>query len=119
MTDYSAELARILPDQAHTIARHSLPSGQIVWVRQTGKTIPQWRYSLLGFVARHLRLGALQPVPNAGGSEAIATEAARLRALAAHHIRTPRLLAESADGLMFTHIGDHTLLHHIEASPAP
>ena len=93
MTDYSAELARILPDQAHTIARHSLPSGQIVWVRQTGKTIPQWRYSLLGFVARHLRLGALQPVPNAGGSEAIATEAARLRALAAHDIRAPRLLA--------------------------
>lgn len=117
MTDYSAELARILACQTHTIARHSLPSGQIVWVRQTGKTIPQWRYSLLGFVARHLRLGALQPVPNAGGSEAIATEAARLRALAAHDIRAPRLLAESADGLMFTHIGDHTLLHHIEASP--
>ena len=37
MTDYSAELARILPGQTHTIARHSLPSGQIVWVRQTGK----------------------------------------------------------------------------------
>ena len=56
MTDYSAELARILPGQTHTIARHNLPNGQIVWVRQTGKTIPQWRYSLLGFVARHLRL---------------------------------------------------------------
>ena len=110
MTDYSAELARILPGQTHTIARHNLPNGQIVWVRQTGKTIPQWRYSLLGFVARHLRLGALQPVPNAGGSEAIATEAA-------HDIRAPRLLAESAGGLMFTHIGDHTLLHHIENSP--
>ena len=117
MTDYSAELARILPGQTHTIARHNLPNGQIVWVRQTGKTIPQWRYSLLGFVARHLRLGALQPVPNAGGSEAIATEAARLRALAAHDIRAPRLLAESAGGLMFTHIGEHTLLHHIENSP--
>ena len=65
MTDYSAELARILPGQTHTIARHNLPNGQIVWVRQTGKTIPQWRYSLLGFVARHLRLGALQPVPTA------------------------------------------------------
>ncbi len=110
MTDYSAELARILPGQTHTIARHNLPNGQIVWVRQTGKTIPQWRYSLLGFVARHLRLGALQPVPNAGGSEAIATEAA-------HDIRAPRLLAESAGGLMFTHIGEHTLLHHIENSP--
>ena len=52
-----------------------------------------------------------------GGSEAIATEAARLRALAAHDIRAPRLLAESAGGLMFTHIGEHTLLHHIENSP--
>ena len=56
-------------------------------------------------------------MPNAGGSEAIATEAARLRALAAHDIRAPRLLAESAGGLMFTHIGEHTLLHHIENSP--
>ena len=33
MTDYSAELARILPGQTHTIARHNLPNGQIVWVR--------------------------------------------------------------------------------------
>ena len=31
--------------------------------------------------------------------------------------RAPRLLAESAGGLMFTHIGEHTLLHHIENSP--
>ncbi|UOO81328.1 hypothetical protein LVJ83_10195 [Uruburuella testudinis] len=117
MTDYSFVLQQLLAAQTGTICRHTLSDGQTVWVRKTGKSIPPWRYALLGIIARSLHLGALQPVPNLGGSTAIAIEAARLRALAEHNIRTPRLLAESSDGLMFTHIGEYTLLHHIEYSP--
>lgn len=85
-----------------------------MWVRKVGKTIPQWRYTLLGILAKTLNLGALQPVPNCGGQAAIAIEAGRLKALAADNIPAPRLLAEASDGLMFSHLGDHNLLHFIE-----
>ncbi|MDO5639524.1 MAG: hypothetical protein Q4G28_06600 [Neisseria sp.] len=117
MTDYTAELDTILVKQNTTIARHTLNDGRVVWVRKTGKTIPQWRYTLLGILSKSLNLGALQPVPNPGGRAALKLEARRLRQLGRHHIRIPRLLAEADDGLMFTHIGEHTLLHHIENSP--
>ncbi|KLT73167.1 hypothetical protein PL75_04485 [Neisseria arctica] len=117
MTDYTAELNRLLATQSATIAHHILADGLNVWVRKTGKTIPQWRYTLLSILSRSLNLGALQPVPNPGGRAALKIEARRLRQLSRHHIRVPRLLAEADNGLMFTHIGDHTLLHYIENSP--
>lgn len=114
MTDYPAELKRLLNIQTDTIARHTLANGETVWVRKTGKSIPQWRYTLLGLLAKTFRLGALSPVPNLGGSAAIAIEANRLKTLSAHSIPAPRLLAELSDGLMFTHLGEHNLLHFLE-----
>lgn len=116
MTDYTAELRRLLAEQSATISRHTLEDGLAVWVRKTGKTIPQWRYTLLSILSRSLNLGALHPVPNPGGQAALKIEACRLRQLNQYHIRVPRLLAEANNGLMFTHIGDHTLLHYIENS---
>ena len=114
MTDYPSELARLLAAQTATIARHTLAGGETVWVRKVGKSIPQWRYTLLGILTKTLRLEALQPVPNLGGRAAVAIEAGRLKALAAHGIPAPQLLAEASDGLMFTHLGDHNLLHFLE-----
>ena len=112
--NYSAALAAILPRQTSNIAHYTLAGNETVWVRKVGKTIPRWRYTLIGCLAATLRLRALKPVPNTGGRAAIAAEAARLQTLAAHGVRVPRLLASDDDGLMFTHLGEHTLLECIE-----
>ncbi|MDO5058468.1 MAG: hypothetical protein Q4D82_00820 [Neisseria sp.] len=119
MTDYAAALARILPQQSGTIAPHILDNGEKVWVRRVGKTVPQWRYKLLGVLSRRLKLGALQPVPNLGGQQALDIEARRLNALAALDIPAPRLLARQNGGLMFSHLGDVTLLTELEHAADP
>ena len=111
---YQVALAAILPRQATNIARHTLASGETVWVRKAGKSIPQWRYTLIGYFAAIFHLNALKPVPNPGGRAVIATEAERLQILEAHGVHVPHLLARSADGIMFTHLGEHTLLECIE-----
>ena len=111
---YQVALAAILPRQATNIARHTLASGETVWVRKAGKSIPQWRYTLIGYFAAIFHLNALKPVPNPGGRAVIATEAARLQILEAYGVHVPHLLARSADGIMFTHLGEHTLLECIE-----
>jgi hypothetical protein len=60
---------------------------------------------VLGALARTARLPLLVPVPNLGGPEAIATEARRLRALAALGLRVPQVLAEGPEGLLLAHLG--------------
>lgn len=115
--NYQAALTAILPRQTTNIARHTLASGETVWVRKAGKSIPQWRYTLIGYFAATFRLNALKPVPNPGGRAVIATEAERLQNLEAHGIRVPHLLARTADGIMFTHLGENTLQERIEHEP--
>lgn len=116
MTDYQQQLHKILAHQAHTIQQYTLDNGEIVWVRKVGKTIPAWRYRLLDCIANTLKLYALKPVPNLGGYAAIETEVHRLTELNNCGILVPRLLAHTSDGLMFSHLGEHTLLHFIENS---
>jgi len=70
---YQVALAAILPRQATNIARHTLASGETVWVRKAGKSIPQWRYTLIGYFAAIFHLNALKPVPNPGGRAVIGT----------------------------------------------
>ncbi len=91
----------------------------MVWVRQSRRN----RYRN-GATACSVLLPAtcawvaLQPVPNAGGSEAIAHRSRAPAGAGRARYPAPRAFsAESAGGLMFTHIGEHTLLHHIENSP--
>lgn len=112
--NYSTELHTILDKQTQTIQQHRLANGERVWVRRVGKSIPQWRYRLLALLAKISKLGALQPVPNIGGSAALKIEAQRLQQLAQQHIPVPRLLAQTADGIMFSHLGQHNLLSEIE-----
>ena len=47
----------------------------------------------------------LRPVPNLGGEQAIATEARRLRDLAARGLRVPTVLAQQPGGLLLAHLG--------------
>lgn len=117
--DYAAALAHLLPQQNTTIAAHILDNGEKVWLRKVGKTVPQWRYALLGMLSRRLKLGALQPVPNLGGQTALDTEACRLQHFAAVGIPAPRLLAKQNGGLLFSHLGDTTLLNELEHAPDP
>ena len=112
--DYAQALAARLPQQSGNIAAYWLENGERVWVRKAGKRIAKWRYALLGLFAHGLHLEALEPVPHPGGRAVIATEAARLQALAALDVRVPRLLAQAAEGLMFSHLGEETLLTAME-----
>ena len=114
MTDYPTILSHLAAEQTATIARHQLADGQTVWVRKVGKTIPPWRYKVLGWIADGFHLGVLQPVPNLGGAASLATEVGRLKALNAANVHAPRLLAEQSDAIMFSHLGETTLLSEVE-----
>ena len=114
MTFYAQALAELEPSQTATIAPHTLSNGEKVWIRKVGKTVPEWRYKLLGGIASGLRLGVLQPVPNLGGRAALAIEARRLRALAVSGIQAPKLLAQSDTALMFSNVGSDTILSEVE-----
>ena len=63
------------------------------------------RYRVLGLLAWLTRLQVLRPVPNLGGSTAIATEARRLHSLAALGLRVPEVLAQQPEGLLLRHLG--------------
>lgn len=116
--DYLHALITLLPEQQHNIAHYILPNGEKVWVRKAGKQIPQWRYTLIGFLAHVFRLDALTPVPHPGGKAVITTEAARLQTLAAHDVRVPRMLAQTENGLMITHLGERTWIEQMERTQA-
>lgn len=107
--DYDAALQACLAVQADTIARHRLANGEQVWVRRAGARHAAWRYRLLGGMARLLSLPVLTPIPNLGGDVGIRTETARLADLAAAGVAVPALRAHSADALMSSHAGGHTL----------
>ncbi len=119
MSDYSHHLSTLSAQQNHTIACYALENGETVWLRKTGKHLPQWRYKLLGWIASLLKLGALHPVPNFGGRIALQTEAERLKQLHRQGVCVPPLLAQSDDALLFGHIGNHTLLSEIEHGGNP
>lgn len=110
----SQRLAEWAAAQTQTIAAYVPADGRRVWLRKAGRRNAAWRYALLGILAKCLRLSVLTPVPNVGGKLGIATEAARLRELAAAGIAAPKLLAVQEDALLMSDVGGETLLHHIE-----
>lgn len=113
MTDYTAQLKTLAASQNDTVARHMLPDGKAVWIRKAGRHNAAWRYRLLGLVVKVLHLGVLTPVPNLGGTAAIAIEAARLHELSAAGIYVPELLAQQENALMMSELDGQTLLDHI------
>ena len=102
--DYAAFLQRQLPIQQHNVASYPF-YGEQVWLKKAGPRHGMARYNLLGVLARFARLPVLRPVPNRGGSAAIATEAQRLRDLSARGLRVPAVLAVQPDGLLLRHLG--------------
>lgn len=102
---YADFLRTQLPQQTDPIARHRL-GDERVWLKKAGPRHGRLRYHLLAAIAGLLRLDVLKPVPNPGGDAAIAIEARRLRALGALGLRVPTVLAEQADGLLISDLGE-------------
>ena len=102
--DYAAFLRTTLPRQAKNVASHRF-GDERVWLKKAGPRHGKWGYRVMAAVARMARLDIIKPVPNPGGEAAIATEARRLRQLAAAGLRVPRVLAERADGLLISDLG--------------
>lgn len=107
--DYQYWLKTLAEQQTQTIAAHTLPNGEKVWVRKVGKHIPAWRYRLMDVAVRLFDLGALQPIPNVGGEAALDIECIRLSELAALEIPVPRLLARLPGCLMISNLGERHL----------
>ena len=102
--DYAAFLQHQLPLQPSNVASYPL-NGEQVWLKKAGPRHGMARYRVLGALAMAARLPVLRPVPNLGGSAAIAIEAQRLRDLAARGLRVPAVLAVQSDGLLLRHLG--------------
>ena len=102
--DYAAFLRTTLPRQAKNVASHRF-GDERVWLKKAGPRHGKWGYRVMAAVARMAGLDIIKPVPNPGGEAAIATEARRLRQLAAAGLRVPRVLAEQADGLLISDLG--------------
>jgi len=93
-----------LGSQSSNVASYMVGDEQ-VWLKKAGPRHGMGRYRVLGALAGLTRLDVLRPVPNLGGSEAIATEARRLRDLKARGLRVPTVLAELPGGLLLRHLG--------------
>ncbi|WP_144729821.1 hypothetical protein [Extensimonas perlucida] len=113
---YAAFLRAQLPRQQGNVVPYEI-DGERVWLKKAGTPHSIWRYRVLGLAARTLRLAALQPVPNLGGQEAIATEVRRLRALHALGLRVPQVLAAQPEGFLMQNLATRgTLIDEMDAA---
>lgn len=103
--DYAAFLRTTLPRQPKNVVSHRFGTER-VWLKKAGERHGKLRYHLMAAIAGLLRLDVLKPVPNPGGDAAIAIEARRLRELGAAGLRVPTVLAEQADGLLISDLGE-------------
>ena len=102
--DYAAFLRDQYALQTPNVASYRLGPEQ-VWLKKAGPRHGLARYRVLGLLAWLTRLQVLRPVPNLGGTAAIATEARRLHSLAALGLRVPEVLAQQPEGLLLRHLG--------------
>lgn len=109
--DYAALLRTTLATQTNNLAAYVLtsPDGSAppeqVWLKKAGPLNTRWPYVVLGALASLVRLEALRPVPNPGGTVAIQTEARRLAELHRLGLRVPPVLAVQDEGLLIRHLG--------------
>jgi hypothetical protein len=96
-------LRQTAASQQVAIARYRTEFGP-VWLRKALPHHALWIYAPLRWLARFLRVRALQPVPNPGGTIAVNREAKRLCELASAGIAVPVLLAKQEDALLMTDV---------------
>ncbi|MBS9781015.1 MAG: hypothetical protein KGV56_00800 [Gammaproteobacteria bacterium] len=107
---YQQYLSDCLKQQNNNIQSHTLPNGEVVWVRRSDAHHSMWIYRLMGIFTTVLRADALTPVPSLGGQTAIQNEARTLQRLSSAGIIVPKLLAVCDDGLMMTDLSDSQTL---------
>ena len=78
---------------------------ETVWVKCANTSNPSSHYRLLKALAVIMRAPVLQPVPNPGGAQTIATEVRRLRNFAAKGLRAPTVLAATEQAFLMRHLG--------------
>lgn len=94
---YELFLLDTLPLQQTNIASYAL-DGRKVWLKKAAKRNSRLTYLPLTLLARWLRVDALKPVPNLGGEQSIAQEAARIKVLSSAGVAVPTILAEAPEG---------------------
>lgn len=102
--DFAAFLASHAPHQTALVQRYQW-QGHSLWLKRAGPAHPAWRYRALAWVSHWLQVPALQPVPNPGGVQAIATEVQRLQTLAACGLRVPAVVAVSKQAFVMRDLG--------------
>lgn len=112
--DYVAFLRQHAPTQQEALASYRLLDGTRVWLRRSVRRNPVWLYRVLGAVVAVLRLPVLRPVPNLGGTTALAIEARRLRELAAAGVCVPDVLAQEESAVLLSDVGGMTVQAALE-----
>lgn len=112
--DYAAFLRQHAPAQQEALASYRLPDGTRVWLRRAAGRNPLWLYRVLGAVVAVLRLPVLRPVPNLGGTAALAIEVRRLRELAAAGVCVPDVLAQEESAVLLGDVGGITVQAALE-----
>ena len=103
VVDYDQFLQQHLA-QPHSIMRYD-QTHETLWVKRANAGNPALNYGLLRFFAGLLGAPVLQPVPNPGGAESIATEVRRLRSFQSRGLRVPEVLATSDQAFVMRHLG--------------
>ena len=101
--DYDQFLQQHLA-QPHSIMRYD-QAYETLWVKRANAGNPALNYGLLRFFAGLLGAPVLQPVPNPGGAESIATEVRRLRSFQSRGLRVPDVLATADKAFVMRHLG--------------
>lgn len=102
--DYDAFLHAHVLSQPHSVMRYD-EGHETLWVKRAGALNPRWRYRLLAALVNAFKVPVLSPIPNPGGTVAVATEVRRLQDFAALGLRAPQVLAFNADGFVMRHLG--------------
>lgn len=102
---YELFLLDMLPQQQANMASYTL-HGQKVWLKKAAKRNSRLAYLPLTILAKWLRVDALKPVPNLGGEQSIAQEAARIKALSSAGVAVPTILAEAPEALLLADVGN-------------
>ena len=92
MSHFDLSLNKLVKQQQDSIQSYQLGE-QKVWLKKAGQRHSTWIYMPLKWAARLMRVKALTPIPNYGGSQAVQCEIERIQHLKKLGISTPDILA--------------------------
>ncbi len=106
MNHFSKFLRHTLKIQDKSIQSYQLDQGK-VWLKKASERHSAWVYIPLKWMANLLRIEALTPIPNYGGSKSIYCEVHRLTELQSLGVPTPQILANCSQGFLIEDVADN------------